>query len=162
MAPLETQSDVVVPQDAPFELSKDDLERFVKRSLFKLDKMDRDHPDFQADAEARLTWAENDLKQLEAAYPQDSDVKVLREMYEDLKKDFEQNFGMNFDSSFDIIVGEMETELKMSGVRVETPEETILTGTVQELETIGIHPSYVVTQGDANAPTIVLYMMIHL
>lgn len=148
------------PEPAP-ELSKELLETFVKKSLFKLEEMDETKEGFMEEAEERLAWAESNLKELEAAYPHDLDVKFLREMYEDLKKDLEDKFPMDFDSSFDQILEEMVAELEASGVRVENPETSLLSGTVQELEAIGIHPSYVVTQGDPNAPTIVLYLMVH-
>jgi len=108
-----------------------------------------------------LDQSKERLDKLKKDYPNDPDIYLFEQMYEDLIGDFEKGEETNLDTSFDSVINEMKDIIKSAGVRRKRPYRTILYDTVKKLRKLGIKPEYVVTQGNKEAPTVVLYMQIH-
>lgn len=133
----------------------------IEDELFDMQRIHDMDEAMRADIQAQFEELGKNLSALEVTYPNDLELKELRLLYEDLRRDFENNQELRLDEGFDQLIALMEEEILKGGVRTESVDETILTGTIEELRGVGIHPSYVVTQGDPNAKTIVFFMQIH-
>lgn len=133
----------------------------IEDELFDIHSISDMNEDVCADVRERLDEIGKSLSALEVTYPNDLDLKELRLLYGDLRRDFESGQELQLDESFDQLIALMEEEISKSGVRTELVDETILNDTILKLRGVGIHPSYVVTQGDPNAKTIVFFMQLH-
>lgn len=152
----ETDPRRISPEDAVL------LRRQLKDWLIRFNGCSKERysmPGANVEATFRAFKARIDL--LKQQYPDDINIRVLEAMYDDLKGDLDQQRDLHFDSSFDAILKDMQEEISASGVRVETAENTILSDTVSKLRECGIEPDYIVTRGDSNAKTVVLFLQLH-
>lgn len=104
------------------------------------------------------------IELLKENYPNDPDIKLFEEMYSDLSEDFDHSTEVVIDSGYDAIVLAMQKELKEGGVRevnLGNPVPGKLGETVENLEKVGIVFEYVVTSGNLNAKTVILFMQAH-
>lgn len=133
----------------------------IEDELFEMQRFHDSDEVTQAEIREQLEGVEKDLVALQIKYPDDIELKELRLLYDDLRKDFENGQELKLDEGFDELIALMEGEISRSGVRRELVDETILHETVEQLRGVGINPSYVVTQGDPHAKTMIFFMQIH-
>lgn len=146
-------------KDVPW--SKEELVVFIKNDLYKLTEIDKIENSTVKEMERTLKNIESTLGKLLEAYPNDPDLQILQKFYLDLKTDFNQHIFPDLDDSFEELMWEMQNLLAKSNFRTETPDNTVLSHTVEQLRSIGIEPAYIVTQGDPQAKTIVFFLQLH-
>lgn len=133
----------------------------IRDDLFAISTISKDNQELIAQVSNKLASLGKEIDKLKAEYPPDEEINQLIAYHKDLTDDLKEGRELHIDSSFDQILSEMQTEVQKSGVRIEKPDQTIISETVQKLKAIGINPSYIVTKGDKNAKTVVYFMQIH-
>lgn len=101
------------------------------------------------------------LTMLEGQYPKDPDLKMLRNLYNDLDSDFKDGDEPLLDESLEDIIEDAEAQLAESGVCMQSPEESDIPDVIGMLKEAGVNPEYVVYSGNPKAKTIVYFMQIH-
>ena len=132
----------------------------IRDNLLDLNYASRDVYRSRSEAEKDLEEIENGLENLQSE-TDGFEVLTLHRMYIDLRADFESERDLRLDSSFDALVDAMQEEIKTAGVHKESPDETVAQDVVRSLRDAGVSPEYVVTTGNPNAPTVVLFMQAH-
>jgi len=143
------------------EPSFDELKQGIRANLLALAERDTLLLSTGKKTGEMLDEAGSHLAQLKKKYPNDPDIYVFEQIYTDLREDFELGRETDIDSSMDTILAEMGEIVDSADVRRESPDETILADTIEDLRDLGIDPAYVITQGDPEAPTVLLYMQLH-
>ena len=137
------------------------VKKDIKSELLSLTANDNDLRDTGRNIFIVLAMSEDFISKLKKAYPNDPDIYLFEQMYADLNEDLNRHEETDLDSSFETILTEMGSVIEKSGVRRENPKDSILMDTVLQLKAVGVEAEYVVTKGDPNAPTIVLFKQIH-
>lgn len=138
-----------------------EFKKDLERQLHELDGKNIENESLKNKCQRGLDVVARSIELLKENYPEDTDVKLFEAMYLDLKGDFENAKQLRLDSGYDSIVLAMQKDIKDSGVREESPDNTILGATVESLRKAGVNPEYVVTSGNPSAKTVVLFMQIH-
>ena len=167
MSPLGTESP---PPSPPLEAQKPlrpkeavDIAEMkdIKRRIYLLNSWDENEKKDRDTIIFLLRENTEKLRVLYEKYPNDNEVRRLQTMNDDLFLDYDKGEELNLDSSFGYMLTEMRYEISRAGVRIESPDQSVITDTVKRLKEIGVTPEYVLTKGNPSAPTVVFFMQIH-
>lgn len=133
----------------------------IKNDIFLLNNWDENEKKDRDTIKYLLNKISDKLMVLSKKYPNDSEVRRLQTMNDDLFLDYERGEEMNLDTSFGYMLNEMRYEISSSGVRKELPDQSVVKDTVKRLKEVGVMPEYILTKGNPSAPTVIFFMQIH-
>lgn len=146
-----------------------DINQYSKRdareALLRINNIDELNEELLQKTEQYLKNIKAVLSNLKQQYPDDPDLKLLEKLYEDLKEDINKKNEPELNEAFEQILKEIKGEIEKSGVRKEKVINSSLPETVQLLKSANINMppeyTYIVTKGDKNAKTVVLFLQNH-
>lgn len=160
----------------PKEINAEGLKKLIKQGLYKLSenpqiksKRSKDllKMILQVDLTDQLSKVDDlllvgqKISLFRQKYPDDPDLKLIDELYEDLKSDFDTDRKLKLDDGFEKIMELIEKEVAKSGVVEQAPDQSDIPEVISALRGCGIEPKYVVSNGRKSAKTVVYFMQTH-